>query len=151
MRRRKSREFALQILFSLENQADGKAGFDPDHAPAAVSNYLKNFAPRNFEEIADIPFLQRLVRGICTDLPVIDEELEKHSEHWKLYRMTRIDRNVLRIGVEELKNFTDVPSKVTLDECVELAKRFGTDDSSAFVNGVLDKVRNSLGRTEDNG
>ncbi len=87
--------------------------------------------------------------GICTDLELIDSELERHSEHWKLYRMTSVDRNVLRIGVEELKNFRDVPSKVTLDECVELAKRFGTDDSSAFVNGVLDKVRHSLGRAEE--
>jgi N utilization substance protein B len=60
--------------------------------------------------------------------------------------MTRIDRNILRIGAEELKSFKDIPPKVTLDECVELAKRFGTDDSSAFVNGILDKVSHSLGR-----
>ena len=110
---------------------------------------MQNFAPRNFEETVDVPYLLRLVTGICAELSSIDSELEKHSEHWKLYRMTRIDRNVLRIGVEELKSFRDVPSKVTLDECVELAKRFGTDDSSAFVNGVLDKVRHSLGRAGD--
>jgi N utilization substance protein B len=103
----------------------------------------------NYEGIVDVPYLMRLVSGICADLASIDAELERHSEHWKLYRMTRIDRNVLRIGVEELKSFRDVPSKVTLDECVELAKRFGTDDSSSFVNGVLDKVRHSLGRAED--
>ena len=147
MRRRKSREFALQILFSLENSG-GDTSLDAEHAQLAVQHYLQNFAPRNFDEISDVPYLQRLVQGICTDLASIDAELEKHSEHWKLYRMTRIDRNVLRIGVEELKSFRDVPPKVTLDECVELAKRYGTDDSSAFVNGVLDKVRHSLGRTE---
>ena len=149
MRRRKSREFALQILFSLENHAGQDTSLDAEHAQLAVKSYLQSFAPQNFEEIVDMPYLLRLVSGICTELTAIDSELEKHSEHWKLYRMTRIDRNVLRIGVEELKSFRDVPSKVTLDECVELAKRFGTDDSSAFVNGVLDKVRHSLGRTED--
>jgi N utilization substance protein B len=149
MRRRKSREFALQVLFSLETHNGQDTSLDAEHVQGAVTAYLQNFAPRNFEEITDVPYLQRLVTGICADLASIDAELEKHSEHWKLYRMTRIDRNVLRIGVEELKSFRDVPSKVTLDECVELAKRFGTDDSSAFVNGVLDKVRHSLGRAED--
>jgi N utilization substance protein B len=149
MRRRKSREFALQILFSLETHAGQDTALDAEHAQLAVTAYFQNFAPRNFEEIVDMPYLRRLVSGICTELAAIDAELEKHSEHWKLYRMTRIDRNVLRIGVEELKSFPDVPSRVTLDECVELAKRFGTDDSSAFVNGVLDKVRHAIGRTED--
>jgi transcription antitermination protein NusB len=149
MRRSKSREYALQILFALENQASDNSAFRPENAPLAVSSHLQNFGAKNFEEVADVPFLQRLISGICSDLPAIDAELEKHSEHWKLYRMTRIDRNVLRIGVAELKMFTDVPPKVTLDECVELAKKFGTDESSAFVNGVLDKVRVSLGRTEE--
>lgn len=148
MRRRKSREFALQILFSLENHHGQDTSLDPAHAQGAVTNYLQNFAPKNFEDTVDVPYLMRLVTGICAELTSIDSELEKHSEHWKLYRMTRIDRNVLRIGVEELKSFRDVPSKVTLDECVELAKRFGTDDSSSFVNGVLDKVRHSLGRSD---
>lgn len=146
MRRRKSREYALQVLFSLETHEAKATSLDAEHAQQAVQAYLQNFAPRNYEETVDMPYLLRLVSGICSDLDQIDAELERHSEHWKLYRMTSVDRNVLRIGVEELKNFRDVPSKVTLDECVELAKRFGTDDSSAFVNGVLDKVRHSLGR-----
>jgi N utilization substance protein B len=146
MRRRKSREFALQILFSLENQEVLPA--DGSEVQLAVMSYLENFAPKNFEEISDLPYLQRLLAGILSDLPALDAELEKHSEHWKLYRMTRIDRNILRIGAEELKSFKDIPPKVSLDECVELAKRFGTDESSAFVNGILDKVSHSLGRGE---
>lgn len=151
MRRRKSREFALQILFALENQSKEKDTFAPEPAsvPLAVSTYITNFGPRNADEVTDLPYLNRLVMGICSDLANIDKEIERFSEHWKLYRMTKIDRNILRIGVEELKNFKDIPPKVTLDECVELAKRFGTDDSSAFVNGILDKARSALGRTED--
>lgn len=147
MRRRKSREFALQILFSLENQEVLPS--DGSEVQLAVTSYLQNFAPRNFEEIADVPYLQRLLAGILSDLHALDAELEKHSEHWKLYRMTRIDRNILRIGAEELKSFRDIPPKVSLDECVELAKRFGTEESSAFVNGILDKVSHSLGRGKE--
>ena len=147
MRRRKSREFALQILFSLENQDEHDLSEIP--AQAAVSNFLAGFAPKNLEEVADVPYLQRLMAGILSDVKALDEELEKYSEHWKLYRMTKIDRNILRIGAEELKSFKDIPSRVTIDECVELAKRFGTDDSSAFVNGILDRLRTSLGRNEE--
>lgn len=149
MRRRKSREFALQILFSLENKEELAQSMERGEAQTAVQSYLQNFAPRNFEETADIPYLQRLLAGILSDLDFVDEELEKHSEHWQLYRMTRIDRNILRIGAEELKSFRDIPPKVSIDECVELAKRYGTDDSSAFVNGILDKMRHALGREED--
>ncbi|MGZ3695008.1 MAG: transcription antitermination factor NusB [Bdellovibrionota bacterium] len=149
MRRRKSREFALQILFALENQSEGEFSPDPTSVPIAVSSYVTNFGPKNTEEITDLPYLQRLVAGICAELQNIDAEIVRYSEHWKLYRMTKIDRNILRIGVEELKNFLDIPPKVTIDECVELAKRFGTEDSSAFINGILDKARVSMGRTEE--
>jgi N utilization substance protein B len=148
MRRRKSREFALQILFALEHASESGMNVTAEEISGAISTHVTNFGPRNTDEITDIPYLQRLLSGICADLASIDQSIEKYSEHWKLYRMTKIDRNILRIGVEELKSFRDIPPKVTLDECVELAKRFGTDDSSAFVNGLLDKARISLGRME---
>lgn len=147
MRRRKSREIALQILFSLENQEEH--ALSEIQAQAAVNSYLDAFAPKNLDEVADVPYLRRLMGGILSDVTTLDEQLEKYSEHWKLYRMTKIDRNILRIGAEELKSFEDIPSRVTIDECVELAKRFGTDDSSAFVNGILDKLRSSLGRNDE--
>jgi N utilization substance protein B len=147
MRRRKSREFALQILFSLENQDEH--ALSEIQAQAAVNTYLESFAPKNRDEVSDLPYLQRLMAGILSDVNALDQELEKYSEHWKLYRMTKIDRNILRIGAEELKSFKDIPSRVTIDECVELAKRFGTDDSSAFVNGILDKLRTALGRNDE--
>jgi len=145
MRRRKSREYALQILFSLENTASESESLDVGRM---VQTYLENFAPKNWEEITDIPYLRRLLSGILSDQQSLDETLEKHSEHWKLYRMTKIDRNILRIGAEELKSFKDIPPKVTIDECVELAKRFGTDDSSSFVNGILDQVRIAFERND---
>ena len=138
MRRRKARETALQILFSLENQDSETLG--PKELDQQIQSYLLHFAPATYEVSIDTEYLTRLLRGICADLETIDVELEKNSDNWKLYRMSRIDRNILRIGAEELKNFKDIPPRVTMDECVELAKRYGSDESSAFVNGILDKI-----------
>lgn len=141
MRRRKAREFALQILFSLENQdADTQS---PQELDKIISSYLKNFAPATYETSVDTDFLTRLLRGICSDLEEIDNNLEKNSDNWKLYRMSRIDRNILRIGAQELKHFQDVPPRVTMDECVELAKKYGTEESSSFVNGILDRIHST--------
>jgi len=85
------------------------------------------------------------VRGIET-LAVVDAHITKASTHWRLERMARVDRNVLRLGTWELANRTDIPRAVILDEAVELAKAFGTEESSAFVNGVLNRIAEDLGR-----
>lgn len=142
MKRRKSREYALQILFSMENGL----GIAEENLSSTLERFIHNFSPENVEEIADLPFLRRLLAGIQTELSALDADIEKYSDNWKLYRMTKIDRNILRIGATELKLFADIPPKVTLDECVELGKKFGADDSSSFINGVLDKIRISVGR-----
>jgi transcription antitermination protein NusB len=76
----------------------------------------------------------------------IDRLIEQHSHNWRLDRMSRIDRNVLRLGVFELKYRPDIPKKVSLNEAVELGKNFGTEESSAFVNGLLDRVAAALGK-----
>ncbi|MCO5142125.1 MAG: transcription antitermination factor NusB [Oligoflexia bacterium] len=141
MRRTKSREIALQILFALESQTHEGVWAQCDNTDKEVERFLENFGPKKADEIADLPYLRRLLRGIVEDQKNLDRVLEKFSEHWKLYRMSKIDRNILRVGAEELKSFFDIPPKVTIDECVELAKRFSTDESSAFVNGILDKLR----------
>ena len=78
--------------------------------------------------------------------PEIDVLIEEHSHNWRLERMQRIDRNVLRIGVFELKYATDIPRKVTINEAVELAKNFGNEASSAFINGLLDKIAGTVGK-----
>jgi N utilization substance protein B len=78
----------------------------------------------------------------------VDAELVKASANWRLERMTRVDRNILRLGAWELLHRPDVPRAVVLDEAVELAKSYGTDDSSAFVNGVLNRVAENLGRKD---
>jgi N utilization substance protein B len=93
-------------------------------------------------------YADRIVRGVESDLGEVDEIIRKASTNWRLERMTRVDRNVLRLGAWEIMKSTDVPRAVILDEAVELAKRFGSEESSAFVNGVLDRIAEDLGRVD---
>ncbi|TKD07408.1 transcription antitermination factor NusB [Polyangium fumosum] len=130
------REAALQMLFALEQGTSS--------AERVIMHYWR-LTPGDPEgrEYAD-----RIVRGVEKDLKKVDETIRKASVNWRLERMARVDRNVLRLGAWELMNGGDVPRAVILDESVELAKRFGSEDSSAFVNGVLDRVAEDLGRVD---
>jgi len=93
-------------------------------------------------------YADRAVRGVVSELEGLDEIIRKASTNWRLERMARVDRNVLRLGTWELRRSTDVPRAVILDEAIELAKRFGSEESGAFVNGVLDRVASDLGRVD---
>jgi N utilization substance protein B len=97
----------------------------------------------------DRAYADEAVRGVHAALASIDERIAKSSTNWRLERMARVDRNVLRLGVWELSDRRDVPRAVALDEAVELAKRFGTEESGAFVNGVLDRIADDLGRKDE--
>jgi transcription antitermination protein NusB len=131
-----AREAALQMLFAIE-----ATGSD---AEQAIFDFWREL-PGDAEgrEYAD-----QLVRGVRQDLERIDERIRSASQNWRLERMARIDRNALRLGAYELQTRTDVPRAVILDEAVELAKRFGSDESSKFVNGVLDRIADDLGRKD---
>ena len=93
-------------------------------------------------------YADTIVRGVADNLAGIDKRVTAASQNWRLERMSRVDRNLLRLGTWELMFRTDVPRAVILDEAVELAKSFGTDESSAFVNGVLDRIASDLGRKD---
>lgn len=97
------------------------------------------------------PYADAIVRGVSESLAAIDERIRNASTNWRLERMTRVDRNVLRMGVWELLSSPEVPRAVVLDEAVEIAKRFGTDESGAFVNGVLDRIADDCGRIDEPG
>ena len=102
---------------------------------------------RNFEEEPEgREYADEALRGIGAALAEVDAQITKASTHWRIERMARVDRNVLRLGAWELAQVDDVPRAVILDEAVELAKRFGSEDSGSFVNGVLDKVAELVGR-----
>jgi N utilization substance protein B len=135
--RRTARERALQALYQLE-MTPGSIGDALESAWAAAEEARK--------EPEAVKFARELVEGVMAHRAEIDRLIEQHSHNWRLDRMGRIDRNVLRLGVFELKYRPDIPKKVSLNEAVELGKNFGTEESSAFVNGLLDRVAVALGK-----
>lgn len=133
--RTSGREAALQMLFALDVTGDS--------APGVIARYWSEVA----EEREGRPFADELVLAVSERLDEIDGIIRGASKQWRLERMARVDRNVLRLGVAELLGSDAVPRAVILDEAVELAKRFGADRSSEFVNGVLDRIAEDLGRS----
>jgi N utilization substance protein B len=130
--RRTGRERALQALYQMEMSA-----LVPEEALEAAWNAEPQAGPPETEARR---FALDLVQGVVEHRDEIDGLIESHSHNWRLDRMARIDRNVLRLAVFELKWRQDIPKKVTLNEAVELGKAFGTEASSAFVNGLLDRI-----------
>jgi len=144
--RRRAREFALQILYQLDVQ-------DQLSDEQALGMFWRNFAATaeaegalaaDFGEIQ--PFAEKLVRGVREHLADLDAQIQGASKNWRLERMARVDRNLLRLALYELKHVDDVPAKVAINEAIEIAKRYGTNESSAFVNGILDRCREELGK-----
>jgi N utilization substance protein B len=129
--RRLSRELALQALFS----------FDVNKSDPAI--WLEQFCAHRQDELTDMvkPFFLDIVQGVLADMEDIDGLLNTYSKNWKLSRMPVVDRNIMRIATFELLNRKDIPPSVTINEAVEIGKKFGTRDSGAFINGVLDRIR----------
>ena len=127
--RRKSRELALQVLFHMDIQ--------------------KRFEPEMFERFCRVfpppektrAFLSSLLNGILENRETIDRLIERHSSNWKMSRMAGVDRNLLRMAVYELLYCDDIPEKVSINEAIDLGKKFGTEESGAFINGILDSIR----------
>ena len=132
--RHRSRQRALQVLFSCDLRRQ-----PVDEAIAAFYKTLDSEEEDPAPEQAD-EFMETLVRGATGQAAAIDERIAAKSEHWRLDRMSAVDRNILRLAVFEM---TDVgtPAPVVIDEALELARKFSTDESVAFINGVLDAVR----------
>jgi N utilization substance protein B len=128
------REAALKMLFGLEaSQAD---------LDTAIALFWREFGG----DPETRPYADESVRGVLNERDALDEIIRVASQHWRIERMTRVDRNVLRLGTWELEHRKDVPRAVVLDEAVELAKRYGSEESGAFVNGVLNQIAENLGR-----
>lgn len=146
--RRRSRELALQTLFSLE--------FDKRSPEACIAEMrARAEEPKSDDEdLAELvrggpevqDFADELVSGVTGHLEEIDALLGRFSTNWKVSRMALVDRNILRVACFELLHMQDVPPKVTLNEAVEIAKRYGSTDSSAFINGILDRIASEVAR-----
>ena len=133
--RHQARERALQILFQYEMH--GKSGL-----------WLDLFWKENQATDEARAFAERIVAGVLEKKKELDAVIGKYATNWKISRMPVVDRNILRAGVYELLWMDDVPAKVTVNEAIELAKSFGDDDASKFVNGILDKVLTAEPRLE---
>ena len=134
--RRRSRELAMQALFSMESsQNDSKE---------MIERFCNHFTPSK----KVLPFFLKLVEGVTEAGSEIDAVIERYSDNWKLSRMAGVDRNILRIAVYELMYCNDIPSKVTINEAIDIGKRFGTEESGAFINGILDGIWMALKEKE---
>ncbi len=140
--RRKAREMAVQILYRIDVAEEGiGAG-----KGSAVDDIFFEGGFPGFAAWAGgaKDYAGALVRGVLDKKGEIDSAIEASSENWSIERMPVVDRNIMRIAVYEMR-YSDIPFKVAIDEAVELAKRFGTEESGAFVNGILDRVHREAG------
>ncbi|HEY7955197.1 MAG TPA: transcription antitermination factor NusB [Polyangia bacterium] len=137
--RRKAREMALQILYQLDVQ-------ERLSDEQGLALFWENFAQEDAElDEGARGFADSLVQGVREHLTEIDALITRASRNWRIERMARVDRNLIRLALHELKFCADVPSKVAINEAIEIAKRYGTAESPAFVNGILDRCLAELG------
>jgi N utilization substance protein B len=133
--RRIAREHAVQFLY----QADMNPMDMPQalalfwNAQESVSNNIRAFA-------------EQLIRGTIENREAIDQKIRQYTEHWELDRIAMVDRNILRLAIYEMTCRTDIPPIVSINEAVDIAKKFSTPDSGGFVNGILDRMRKDLPR-----
>jgi transcription antitermination factor NusB len=131
-KRRRARELAIQVLFHMEcNPGDPGESFD---------RVCGSFGPP--KEVR--AYSREVVAGVWENKAALDRLIRRASKNWRVERMSRVDRNILRIAIYEVVYREDVPPKVSIDEAVELGKRYGTEESGAFINGILDHIYNEL-------
>jgi N utilization substance protein B len=144
--RRQGREVALQILCAVDaNPSPEPAGaLDLYFSHLAAGAEDEDDMPGVGKDVLDRPFVETLVRAALVNREAIDATITQISRSWRLDRMARVDRNILRLAVAEMLHLPEVPARVSINEAVELAKRFGAAESPAFVNGLLDSAIKSL-------
>ena len=130
--RRQARELAMQALFYMDIQKDA--------SEEMLELFCGCFCPSKKSR----PFLTKLVNGVLGAKGQIDALVERFSQNWKIDRMSSVDRNVMRIAVYEMLYCDDIPPKVSINEAVDIGKKFGTQESGAFINGIMDSIRGEL-------
>ena len=158
--RREARERAVQFLFQYDLNP-------PEHLEEALSRFWESqraaaiagekgsatwgqaieIPPPSTEETALRIFADRLIRGVIEHRDEIDKCIKEYAENWDMHRMAAVDRNVLRLAIHEMLHREDIPPVVSINEAVDIAKKFSTNDSGKFVNGILDKVKSKLMRS----
>jgi len=133
-KRTRGRELALQLLYMVDARGD--------EALLGVDDFLKLEAP---DETEAHDFARQLLSGTLDKQEEIDSAISAAAQNWHLRRMALVDRNILRMAVYEMLHLKDIPAKVSINEAIELGKRFSTQQSGAFINGILDRIRRERG------
>ncbi|MDP2306364.1 MAG: transcription antitermination factor NusB [Pseudomonadota bacterium] len=141
--RRRAREFAVQALYAVDIGGVTGANALSGLWAGRLDDTDKVEDPIGHEEME---FAQELVRGVTENREALDQRIEAASLNWRLPRMPAVDRNILRLGAHELISRPDIPASVSINEAIEVAKRFGGAESRAFVNGILDRIAADTGR-----
>jgi len=133
MKRRKAREYALQILYQYELKST-------ESSDKIIKEFWKEYSVhpkiRHFTEI--------LVKGTIKHLKEIDSIISSVSEHWSMNRMAVVDKNILRFATYELLYIEEIPAAVTINEAIEISKKYSTKESSIFINGLLDRIAKKI-------
>ena len=159
-KRREARERAVQFLFQHdlnppENLELELAQFWSSQQAAAIEDEKSGVAkwgektelpPPTVEEAETRLFAEPLIRGALQHRDAIDEHIKKHCRNWDFHRIAAVDRNIMRLAIFEMLHRDDIPPVVSINEAVDIAKKFSTEDSGKFVNGILDKVKGELMR-----
>ena len=131
--RRKAREYALQMLFQWD--------ITHDAIEQIVATFFQNLPEEN---TAIVDFARSLVAGTIEHVEEIDRLIQRHAEHWRLDRMAVVDRNLLRLATQEFLYDSGTPKTVIINEAIEIARRFSTQESPQFINGILDSIKKEL-------
>jgi transcription antitermination protein NusB len=164
--RRRSREMALQVLYQLDltgitpeegmglyfDHLSGDKGRDEDAPENDLPSAEDSPSAWSQEVLIEArPFAELLISGVSHHRDEIDRWLVSASEHWRLDRMSTVDRNILRIAIYEMLYCQDIPPKVSINEAIDLGKRFSGQDSGPFINGVLDQILAAMGKVDTTG
>ena len=131
MSRKQSREFAMQLIYQMGLREDDDRG---ELIALAFEESERTYTKK------DIAYINDVVNGVFENLPELDAVVENNAKGWKLSRLAKIDLSILRLSIYEIKYRSDIPYNISINEAVELAKRYGTEDSGSFVNGILSKA-----------
>src|SRR5580698_7384352 len=163
-KRREARERAVQFLFQHdlnppENLEMALAQFWNSQRAAAIEDEkgsakwgeTADLPPPTVEEAEARLFAEPLIRGVLEHREAIDEHIKKHAKNWDFHRIAAVDRNIMRLAIYEMLYRDDIPPIVSINEAVDIAKKFSTQDSGKFVNGILDKIKGELSRSARGG
>ncbi|MBI2487450.1 MAG: transcription antitermination factor NusB [Deltaproteobacteria bacterium] len=143
-KRRRARELTLQFLYQYDTLKESSPN------SLILEEIIELFWTTKEIDLEDEVrrFADSLIIGVCENMNGINGIINRYSKHWRLSRMSKIDRNILRMAIYELAYLMNIPPPVTINEAVELAKKYGTEESGAFVNGILDRIRVAVDKGE---